>query len=128
MPLRIEVKPTLASQTGLQARQVRDAHENPAARDEPAPHALQRRERLRQMLEHVPEDGCVERGLGEVDVVDTLAQDDEPRRGRHVTERLDCSDVVARARDRAGEPSVPGSEIEHAGASLEWPEEPQLFT
>jgi hypothetical protein len=115
MALRIEVEPPLPTDPRLEAPQVRSSDEHPTARDEPAPDALEHGTGLGEMLEHVPEDGCVERLLRQLHVLDALAHDGEPRRGGgNVAERLDGGDPVTGARQRDGETPVAGSEIEDA--------------
>ena len=115
--LRIEVEPPLPADLRLEAGQVRHSDEDPAAGNEPAPHPL----------EHVPENGSVERVPGQLHLLEALVQNGDPRSVRHVAERLDGSDPVPRAGERNGEASVTRAEVDDARVVIERPEEPQLL-
>jgi hypothetical protein len=130
MPPRVEVEPPVTAETRLQAVEVRRADEEAACRRKPAVNTLERRARIVEVLEHVPEDDGVIRVFRELELLDPVPDDLDsvqvPRRD-HFAERFDGRHAVTGAGKRSGEASVAGAEVEDAAPRGNCCQQPQLL-
>ena len=131
MPLTVQVEPPVAAKFRLQAGEVRHAHEEAASQNKPAADTLERRARIGEVLQHVPEDDYVVRVLRELELLHAAADDLDAvhAAGRgHVAERLDRRHPVTGAGESSGQPSVAGAEVEDAAPDGKPSQQPQLLT
>ena len=131
MPLTVQVEPPVAAKFRLQAVEVRHADEEAASRCKPAAGTLERRARIGEVLQHVPEDDYVVRVLRQLELLDAAADDLDSvhAAGRdHLAERLDRRHPVTGASESSGQPSVAGAEVEDAAPRGKPSQQPQLLT